>query len=98
MDNNTRERCWKRRAAGSRFCGQHADYPDFSVVVARWVAERQRQAVPPGEEDFMGFLRAQYPDASYQLPKVHEFHKFVASFANTGAAAERARSRSPRRS
>ena len=34
------------------------------------------------EEDFMSFLLTEYPNASYQQPKVHDFQKFVASFLN----------------
>ena len=48
---------------------------------------------------FMAHVRTQYPDASYQQPKVHDFQKYDASsFANLGEAAERDRSRSPKRS
>ena len=47
---------------------------------------------------FMAHVRAGYPDASYELPKIHDFQKFVAVFASAGPGAERARSRSPKRS
>ena len=67
---------------GSRFCGKHLDYPNYSVVVQRWVAGRQQDGLPADEEDFMTFLRAEYPNVSYQQPKVHDFQKFVASFLN----------------
>ena len=67
---------------GSRFCGKHLDYPNYSVVVPRWVAGRQRDGLPADEEDFMSFLLTEYPNASYQQPKVHDFQKFVASFLN----------------
>ena len=49
------------------------------------------------EDEFMAHVRTQYPDASYQQPKAHDFQKYAASFANLGAAAERAGSRSPKR-
>ena len=46
----------------------------------------------------MANVCAVYPNASYQLPKIYNFQKYVDSFANPGTAAERARSRSPKRS
>ena len=91
-------RCRKRHAEGSRYCEKHADYPDFSVVVQRWIAKHQRTGLPVDEGEFMAHVCAVYPDASYQLPKIYNFQKYVASFANPGTAAERARSRSPKRS
>ena len=33
IDSDPNERCWKRRAESSRFCKQHADYPNHSVKV-----------------------------------------------------------------
>ena len=98
LDCDPQERCWNHRAEGSRFCQKHADYPDLSVAVQRWVAERQRKGVPLDEEEFMAYVRAGYPDASYQQPKIHDFQKFAVYFANLGVAAERSRSRSPKRS
>ena len=46
----------------------------------------------------MTHVRAVYPDAAYELPRFYDFQKFVAAFASTGPGAERARSRSPKRS
>ena len=81
VDRGPTVRCWKRRAEGSRFCSAHADFPDFSVVAQRWIGEHQRTGLPLEEEEFMAHVRAVYPDASYQLPKIHDFQKFVAAFA-----------------
>ena len=50
------------------------------------------------EEDFIAHIRAKYPGASYQQPRCHDFQKYARHFANLGAAAERCRSRSPKRS
>ena len=93
LDRNPEERCWNHRAEGSRFCGKHADYPDLSLTVQRWVARRRRNGVPLAEEDFMTCIRAAYPSASYPL-QIHDFKKFVASFARPSApSAARSRSR-----
>ena len=82
VDADPTARCLKYRAGGSRFCNKHADFPDFSVVAQRWVREHQRTGLPLEEEElFMAHVRAVYPDASYQLPKIHDFQKFVAAFA-----------------
>ena len=82
IDSDPRERCRSRCMEGSRFCGKHLDYPNYSVVVQRWVAGRQQDGLPADEEDFMTFLRTEYPNASYQQPKIHDFQKFVAFFVN----------------
>ena len=82
LDHDPQQQCWNHRAEGSRFCRKHADYPNFSVVVRTWAVKRQRNGVPLDEGDFMTFIRTEYPDASYQQPKVHDFQKFVASFLN----------------
>ena len=82
IDSDPRERCRSRCMEGSRFCGKHLDYPNYSVVVQRWVAGRQQDGLPIDEGDFMTFLLTEYPNASYQQPKVHDFQKFVASFLN----------------
>ena len=51
------------------------------------------------EKDFMAHnIRAEYPDASFQLPRSHDVQKDAGHFADLGAAAERCRSRSPKRS
>ena len=96
LDRNPEERCWNHRTEGSRFCGKHADYPDLSVAVQRWVARRRRKGVPLAEEDFMAFIRAEYPSASYPL-QIHDYHKFIDNFAFSGTAGERSRSRTPKR-
>ena len=95
IDSDPRERCRSRCMEGSRFCGKHLDYPNYSVVVQRWVAGRQQDGLPADEEDFMTFLRTEYPNASYQQQKIYDVQKYAASLA--GAAAERPRSRSPKR-
>ena len=60
----------------------HADYPNYSVTVQRWAADRQQRGLSFDEEQFTAHIRAEYPNASYQQPKVHDFQKFVASFLN----------------
>ena len=92
VDHDPLARCWNRRAEGTRFCNAHADYPNFSVAAQRWMGECQRTGLPLEEDGFMAHVRAVYPDASYQLPKIYDFQKFVASFANPEAAAELPRS------
>ena len=54
--------------------------------------------MPLPEEEFMAHVHVVYPDAAYELPRFHDFQKYVGHFANLGAAAERCRSRSPKRS
>ena len=49
-------------------------------------------------QEFMAHVRAVYADAAYELPRFHAFQKFVAVFASARPGAERARSRSPKRS
>ena len=87
-----------RRARAETRIRADADFPDFSVVAQRWIGERQGAGLPLPEEEFMTHVRAVYPDASYQLPKIHDFQKFVAAFAWPGRAAERARNHSQARS
>ena len=89
IDRDPNARCWSRRAEGSRYCKAHAGFPDFSVVAQRWIGERQGAGLPLPEEDFMIHVRAVYPDAAYELPRFHDFQKYVGHFANLGAAAER---------
>ena len=96
IDRDPKARCWSRRAEGSRYCTAHADFPDFSVVAQRWIGERQGAGLPLPEEEFMAHVRVVYPDAAYELPRFHDFQKYVGHFANLGAAAERCRSRSPK--
>ena len=98
IDRDPNVRCRSRRAEGSRYCTAHADFPDFSVVPQRWIGERQRAGLPLPEEEFMTHVRAVYPDAAYELPRFYDFQKFVAAFASPGPGAERARSRTPKRS
>ena len=95
LDNDPRERCWKHRAEKSCFCTLHADYPNYSKTVQRWAADRQQRGLSFDEEQFTAHIRAEYPNASYQQPKIYDFQKYAASLA--GAAAERPRSRSPKR-
>ena len=67
-------------------------------MAQRWIGERHGAGLPLEEAEFMTHARAVYPDASYELPKFHDFQKFIAAFASAWPVAERARSRSPRRS
>ena len=83
---------------GARYCKAHADFPNFCVVAQRWIGERQGAGLTLPEAEFMAHVRAVYPNASYEQPKIHDFQKFVAAFASAGPGAERARSRSPKRS
>ena len=59
------------------------------------MADRQKRGLSFDEVQLMAHIRAEYPSASYQQPKSYDFQKYAASFA--GAAAERPRSRSPKR-
>ncbi len=64
----------------------------------QWVDECTRDGLQMCEKEFVVRTRAEYPQASYQLPNTNDFHKFVGSWANLNAqGAEHARSRSPRR-
>ena len=96
VDRDPNARCWNRRAEGSSYCAKHADYPNYSMTVQRWVVDRQQHGFAFDEEDFMAHIRAKYPGASFQQPRCHDFQKYVSHFANLGAAAERCRSRSPK--
>ena len=51
------------------------------------------------EEGLMAFTRAEYPNASYQQPKIHDFQRFVTAWRGivSPPGAERPRSRSPKR-
>ena len=98
VDADPNERCRSHRAEGSSYCAKHADYPNYSMTVQRWVVDRQQHGFAFDEEDFMAHIRAKYPGASFQQPRCHDFQKYVGHFANLGAAAERCRSRSPKRS
>ena len=62
------------------------------------VGERHGAGLPLEEAEFLTHARAVYPDASYELPRFHDFQKFVADFVSAGLGVERARSRSPKRS
>ena len=96
LDSDPRERCWNYCAKDSHFCDKHADYPNYSATVQRWVVDRQQRGLSLDEDELMAHIRAEYPSASYQQPKIHDFGSFAGHFANLGAAAERARS--PKRS
>ena len=96
VDDDPSERCRSRRAEGSNYCAKHADYPNYSMTVQRWVVDRRQHGFAFDEEDFMAHIRAKYPGASFQQPRCHDFQKYVGHFANLGAAAERCRSRSPK--
>ena len=98
VDRDAHARCWNRRVKGTRFCTAHADYHDFSVTAQRWIRECQRTRLPLEEEKFMAHVCAMYPDAPCHLPKIHDFQKNAATFECSGLAAERSRSRSPKRS
>ena len=98
FDRDPNERCRSCRAEGSRYCTQHADYPNYSLTVQQWVLDRQQHGLALNEEDFIAHIRARYPGASYQLPRCHDFQKCASHFATLGAAAERRRSRTPKRS
>ena len=98
VDDDSSERCRSRRAEGSSYCAKHADYPNYSMTVQRWVVDRQQHGLALEEEDFMAHIRAKYPGASFQQPRCHDFQKYVGHFANLGAAAEGCHSRSPKRS
>ena len=66
------------------------------MTVQRWVVDRQQHGLALEEADFMAHIRAKYLGASFQQPRCHDFQKYARHFANTGAAAERCRSRSPK--
>ena len=82
LDSDADARCWKRRAEHSSYCAEHADYPNFCLTVQRWVADRQQRGLALDETDFMSHARAVYPDAAYELPRFHDFQKFVSRFAD----------------
>ena len=98
VDRDPTVRCRKYRAEGSRFCAHHADYPNYSVTVQRWAVGRQQRGLSFDEEDFTAHIIAEYPDASFQQPGIHDVQKYAGHFADLGAAAERCRGRSPKRS
>jgi hypothetical protein len=46
----------------------------------RW-AQRVQDSLPlDDEEGLMAFTRAEYPNASYQQPKIHDFQRFVTAW------------------
>ena len=99
VDRDPYARCWNKRVReGSRFCDAHQDFPNFSVLTREWIKKCQDVGSPLLEVDFMAYVRAAYPHATYELPQIYDFQKFVASFANAEARCERARTRSPKRS
>ena len=53
---------------------------DGIFVIASYDSLKQQEG-RPDEGQFMAFIRAQYPDASYEQPPVHDFEKFVQTFA-----------------
>ena len=46
------------------------------------MGEQTQQEGLPDEGQFMAFIRVQYSAASYEQPPVHDFEKFVRTFAS----------------
>ena len=86
VDDDPNERCRLSRAAHSNYCAKHADYPDYSVVVKKWVTSQHSW----DEEEFMAHIRDKYPHATFPQPKCHDFQKYVGHFAQCAAASHSA--------